>query len=121
MSQYAGHPVDVIELFARRSLFFLGCQEFEASWHKCWQISPQEVEVYIALAAQKVEISVFSRPKQLIESEHPDISVAVIIVQRQPSVMEVECHSVFVETAETPMCLIDVSSAERADTWQGWI
>ena len=121
ISQYARHPVDVIELFARRSLFFLGCQESEASRRKRRQISLQEVEVYVALATQQVKVGVFSRPKQLIESKHPDIRVAVIIVQRQPSVMEVEGHRISVETAETSMCLIDVSSAKRADAWQGWI
>lgn len=52
VSQYAGHTVDVIELFARRSLFFLGGQEPEASWYQRRQISLQEVEVYVALAAQ---------------------------------------------------------------------
>ena len=52
ISQYAGHPVNIIQLFARSSLFFLGGQEPEASWYQRRQISFQKVEVDVALAAQ---------------------------------------------------------------------
>ena len=52
MSQYAGHPVDIIELFARSPLFFLCGQESQAGLRERRQISPQEVEVDVALATQ---------------------------------------------------------------------
>ena len=89
VGQYAGHSVNIIQLFARSMLFLFGGQESKAGRRERRQIPPQEVEVDVALAAQKVEIGVFSRPKQLVEMEYPGARVIVVIVDVQTVVVEV--------------------------------
>ena len=89
MGQYAGHPINIIQLFARRPLFLFGGQESQAGWRERRQISPQEIEVDVALAAQKVEISVFSRSEQSVEMKYSGACVIVVIIDAQTMVVEV--------------------------------
>ena len=115
MGQYAGHPVNIIQLFARSSLFLFGGQESQAGWNERRQISLQEVEVDVALAAQKVEIGVFSRPKQLVEMEYPGARVIVVIVDVQTVVVEVYRGQLAVEIRIVFAAFVQVAGAEWAD------
>ena len=72
----------------------------------------------MALAAQKVEIGVFSRPKQLVEMEHPGARVIVVIVDVQAVVVEVYRGQLAVEIRIVFAAFVQIAGAERADIWK---